>query len=159
MYKWHIWGYSRVWHITWQPHCNVLPLIEGVMHAEGWSANRSINVLYLVLDCSDNSLWWTGNIWDIVLCDILGTWHDMKVKNEMEGWNAQISETNGGLMRACGRVKKVVWMRDRYIGTMLTWNEWGEVLTFVCTGLEQVHGILSFYHLIYYDFIHENDEL
>ncbi len=52
LYKaWHI-SIRRVWHIPWQTHCNMLPLIAGVMDPEFWFAKRSINFLNMVLNSS-----------------------------------------------------------------------------------------------------------
>ncbi len=46
----------RVWCIPWQTHCNMLPLIVGVIDPEFWFAKRSINVLNMALNSSSHNV-------------------------------------------------------------------------------------------------------
>ncbi len=56
LYKaWHI-DIRRVWHIPWQTHCNMLPLIAGVMNPEFGFAKRSINFLNMALNSSSQNV-------------------------------------------------------------------------------------------------------
>ncbi len=46
----------RVWHITWQTHCNMLPLIAGFKDLEFWFAKRSITFLNMALNSSSQNV-------------------------------------------------------------------------------------------------------
>ncbi len=46
----------------------------------------------------------------------------MNVKNIVKTWNERIRK-NEELVRVCEQVKEVVGMRDRYIGSGMSWSE------------------------------------
>ncbi len=57
----------------------------------------------------------------------------MNVKNVVKAWNERISN-NKDLLKICEQIKEVVGMRDRYIGSGMSWGECDDILTFLCTG-------------------------
>ncbi len=57
----------------------------------------------------------------------------MNVKNVVKAWNERTNK-NEELARVCEQVKEVVEMRDRCIGSVMSWSECHDILTFLCTG-------------------------
>ncbi len=57
----------------------------------------------------------------------------MNVKNAVKAWNERISKIEE-IVRVCEQVKKVVGMKDRYIGSGMSRSECDDIFTFLCTG-------------------------
>ncbi len=56
LYKaWRI-AIRRVWHTVWQTHCNMLPLIAGVMDPEFWFVKTSMYSLNVALNSSNQNV-------------------------------------------------------------------------------------------------------
>ncbi len=132
----------RVWCIQWQTHCNMLPLIAGVMDPEFWFVKRSINFLNMALNSSSQNVKWISNMGRFGTYSIMGgniklliEKYDMNVNNVVKAWKERTSK-NEELVRArvCEQVKEVVEMRDRYIGSVMSQSECDDILIFLCTG-------------------------
>ncbi len=61
-----------VWRIPWQTHCNMLPLIAGLMDPEFWFAKRSINFLNMALNSSSQIVKWISNMGSFRTYSIMG---------------------------------------------------------------------------------------
>ncbi len=52
--------------------------------------------------------------------------YDMNVKYVVKAWNERISK-NEEIVRVCKQVKEVVGMRDRYVGSGMSWSECDDI--------------------------------
>ncbi len=59
--------------------------------------------------------------------------YDMNVKNVVKAGNERTNK-NEELVRVSEQVKEVIWMRYRYIGSVMSRSECDDILTFLCTG-------------------------
>ncbi len=123
----------RVWRIPWQTHCNMLPLIAGVMDPEFWFAKRSINFLNMALNSSNQNVKWISNMGRFGTYSIMGGNIRLIIEKNMKAWNERTSK-NEELVRVCEQVKEVVEMTDRCIGSVMSQSECDDILIFLFTG-------------------------
>lgn len=140
LYKaWRI-AMRRVWRLPWQTHCNMLPLIAGVMDPELWFAKRAINFLNMAVKSSSQNVNFISNMARFGTYSIMGgnirllnEKYSMDVKNVIDCWERRVSGDEE-LVRVCEQVKEVVEMRDMCVGRVLDRSECDEILLYLCTG-------------------------
>ncbi len=134
----------------------MLPLIAGVIDPEFGFTKRRINLLNMAINCSSQNVKWISNMGRLGIYSIMDgsirlliEKHDMNVKNVVKAWIERISK-NEELVRVCEKVKEVVGMRDRYIGSMMPRSKCDDILTFYVLGRSGImrYFILYFVHVL-----------